>query len=135
MIRFVIVVIGELKTMSRNQLIKRFHALVNEGYYKGAISILERIKDKQTQIYTCFMALAAEGVKRAIEEHGAVHVLRDKEEFERAKIGLEDVSPYAVLHVDGLDNEGDVEGLEEMLDFVPDDNPLKQYYQELEQEA
>ncbi len=114
--------------MSQNQKIKKFHKLVINGNYLAAIGVLKRIKNKQVQIDECYMAVTGLGIMRACDEYGEVKVYGNKEEYDRAKIGLDDCSPYAVLYGGNFAKETEVEGLEDMLDFVPEDNPLKQYY-------
>lgn len=98
--------------------------------YSSTIKYLEQIEDIEERKSLCFFVLAVKGMEKAMVEHGHIKIISNKEKYEKAKSGMEDVSPYAVIHVEGFKPESPVEGLEEMLDFIPDDDPLKIYYRE-----
>lgn len=117
--------------MSYDSIEEKVDSLTSKGDFEGAVNLLKKITDPELRINICYSALAGLAVARAIEEYGEVAVLEDKEKYERAKIGLEDLPPHAILYKDPDDN---VHGLEDMMDFIPEDNPLKQYYNEIDQE-
>lgn len=106
----------------------KLYSFLDKEDYEGAVQFLETIKDKGKRKELCFLGLSIEGMKKAMAEYGSVVITPDKEKYERAKSGLEeDIGPYNVLHVKDFDKNSKVEGIEEMLDFVPEDNPLKKF--------
>ena len=114
--------------MSKENLRKKVDMLLSDRNYSGIVNLLKKIQDEQLRLQTCYVTLVCLGMERAIEEYGRVTVLEDKEKYERAKIGLEDLPPHAVLYRHPDDT---LEGEDEMLDFVSEDNPLKQYFREI----
>ena len=81
-----------------------------------------------------FTFLTAIKNQRFLRFQGAVahRFFDDKEEYERAKMGMADVPPYAILYR----GEDDVmQGVEDLVEsFVPEGNPLRRYYEGLVQE-
>jgi len=98
--------------------------------YSSAIKYLEQIEDIEERKSLCFFVLAVKGMEKAMVEHGHIEIISNKEKYEKAKSGMEDVSPHAVIHAEGFKPDSPVEGLEDMLDFIPEDDPLKIYYRE-----
>ena len=106
----------------------RINGAIDSGDYNKALGVLNWIRDTERRRKLCTYALMRDGLGRAHEEFGKVLRLTDYEQYLSAKRGMENMSPYAVLFED---NEG-VYGLEDMIDLVPDDNPVKQLWRELE---
>ncbi|MBR9691410.1 hypothetical protein GOV06_01365 [Candidatus Woesearchaeota archaeon] len=104
--------------------------LAGEDRFEEIIDLVRTILDKEKQRQICFITLATYGTALAANEYGRVIMINDKKEYERAKQGMEDVSPHAVLYIDKHEN---VHGLEGMLEFVHEDNPLIKYYRELDE--
>ncbi len=115
----------------RNGLLDTVNSFVKIEDYNGAVNILKKIKNKKMRVDVCYMALFLDAADRVMIEHGEITIMKDREKYERAKKGLEDTSPHNILLVENMDDNSPVEGIEEMFDFVPDDNPLKQYYFEI----
>lgn len=119
--------------MACENISKMLSELIVHEKYAEAINILNSIKDEQKRREECFAQLAVLGMERAIEEYGEVTVLDDKEKYERAIAGMEDIPPHAVIYRNPKTD--DMDGLERMVDFVPEDNPLKQYWRKIESAA
>jgi len=103
-------------------------SLVCENNFEEAVALLKTISDKEEQRRVCFLTLSTYGAGLAAAEYGEVRIIQDKGEYEKIKRGMGDFAPNAVLYVDGDEN---VHGLEEMLDFIPEDNPMKQFYMKI----
>lgn len=104
--------------------------LVGEGNFDEAVRQIKKIKDKRERIRFCLESIMHIGYLKAEEEFGEVKVFEDRGAYERAKKGMDDCSPYAVLLI-----EGDrVHGLEEMTELVPEDNPLVVYFHSFSEE-
>ena len=104
-------------------------ALLKDKKYNKAISALGQIRDLEERKNLCFWALGMYGLLLALEEHGRVAIAENREKYERAKAGLEDISPYTVLEK----RDGAITGecLSKILDFIPEDNLVKQYWYRL----
>jgi len=117
--------------MDYNTIENRVHSLTKENRFEEAVNLLKKITDLESKIKICYGALVGFAICKVIDEYGEVALLEDKEEYERAKKGMEDLPPHAILYKDEND---DVHGLDDMLDFVPEDNPLKRYYLEINED-
>lgn len=117
--------------MTEDYITERLESFVARGLYDQAVQLIRVIRNSEWRIELCRSALADDAIDRAIGEYGGVVVLEDEDKYKRAKIGMEDLSPHAVLY---RDENGELHGIEDMIDFIPEDNPLKQLYRELESE-
>ncbi len=111
--------------MKSSPIEERIYSFACKERFEEAINLLKKITDSELRIQVCYNVLIGFAISIAIKEYGGVVVLEDKDKYERAKIGLEDLPPYAILYKDTDDN---IQGLEDMLDFVPEYHPIKQYY-------
>ena len=111
--------------MPIDNLFSIVNELVESQNYEKALKIINNIKDKERRVKLCYELLICEGLSRAIGEYGEVYILKDKDKYERAKMGMEDLPPHAVIYGD---ENGMAHGLDNFLDFIPKDNPLKEYY-------
>lgn len=114
--------------MAEDYIEERLKSFVERGLYDQAIGLIRRIRDPERRVELYFSAVAWDILNRITEEYGKIVILDDKAEYERAKIGMEDCSPYAVLYQD----ENGLHGIEDMLDFILEDNPLIQLCREPE---
>jgi len=117
--------------MKDTSLADRVNILASEGEFEKVVDLLKRTSDSKLSLQICYDTLVSIGILRAIEEYGKVTILDDRQQYERAKRGMEDFPPHAVLYR-GPDDVMD--GADDMLDFVPEDNPLKQYFQQISQD-
>ncbi len=114
----------------KKELLDKLYSFLDNEDCEGAVQFLETIEDKEKREDLCSLGLLIEGAKKAIDEYGEIRVTSDREKYERAKMGLEDMSPHTVLHTQGFNPESELESVETMIDFVPEDNPLKKYWRE-----
>lgn len=103
--------------------------LLAKKKYEEVLVLLNGIPRYDDRIQMCYELLSLEAVVNAINEFGEVRVMENREEYERTRAGMGDFSPYAVLYRNPKTDY--VDGLEEMIDLVPLDNPLKRFYLEI----
>jgi len=97
--------------------------------YGGMVRAVKCVPDLRERQQLCFSLLACIGMVRAVDEYGSIVIIDDREKYERARSGLENVPPEIVFFKDGRDCLHDPERL---TDFVPEDNPLKKYWRGIE---
>ena len=108
---------------------KRLFSLLDNKDYEGVVRFLKVIEDEERRSDLCLLALAICGIEKIYEEYGGIRLTKDEEEFEQAKIGLGELPPNTVFYEDG---KGFLHGAEIMLDFVNEDNLIKQYWKEID---
>jgi len=113
------------------ELSDRITSLIKEERFEDALKVLKTIPERQNQLYVGYANLVAYASSRIVEEYGGLCIMEDRNEYEKAKSGLGDCSPHQVLFEDA---NGNLEGTDEILDIIPDENPLKKYVIELGQE-
>ena len=99
------------------------------GDYEGMVRAVKCVLDLKERQQLCFSLLACMGMVRAVDVYGKIFIIDDREKYERARMGLENVPPEIVFFKDRQDNLHDPERL---TGFVPEDNPLKKYWREIE---
>jgi hypothetical protein len=114
--------------------LEKIYSFIDSKDYEGIVKYLEAMIDKEERKEICKVALTILGMQKAMEEYGSVRIIGNKEEYEKAKMGLSDCSPNNILYVKDLNEDSSVEGIEEMIDFVPEDNPIKMYYRDITEE-
>jgi len=111
--------------MFDTELLLGFYSLTVEGDYDSVIGILDGIRDLQLREDLCFGVLNVMAMRKALDEYGEFQILKSREEWELARTGfLDNVDSRVVLYTE---NEM-ICGIEDLLDLVPEDNPLKKYY-------
>ena len=120
---------GSCFRMDEEYVLNKLAKLTMEDRYDEAVSLLRSIGDEEKRLELCRWTLIGDGISRAIEEYGEVFVLDDREKYERARKGMEDIPPHAVIYRDPVTDE--VDGLENIIDFIPSDNPVMLFYKEL----
>lgn len=115
--------------MNEEAVRDRFDFLMEQECY-GDATLLLRGADLSgaARADFCFGALVDLALPRAVREFGKVVTYESHADYEMAKLGMRDVSPYAALYVDEDEN---VHGLGDLFFLISDDNPLKKYYEEL----
>ncbi|MDD5192419.1 MAG: hypothetical protein PHH54_06160 [Candidatus Nanoarchaeia archaeon] len=110
--------------MGNVAIISKINGMIKNQDYLKAIDCLEKIKNIDKRIEICSEALSFLGVEKAVEKYGRVVIYENKEDYDLAKKGLAGISPDALLY---RDKDDLMCGLEDMLNFIPDDNPIKRY--------
>ena len=106
-------------------------SFLDEQDYDGAIKFLEDIIDKEKRHRVCYKTLIFMGLYKIVEEFGEIEVNTNREEYQRARIGVGDCSPHSIFYTEDFRGENSkMEGLEKAWDIIPEDNPLKIYYTE-----
>jgi len=112
---------------------KAFSRLVRVGRYEDAIALLETIPDAVAK-QMCFDKLGGIAGGIVMEQIGDILVTKDRAMYERVLAGNGDHSPYAVLYMECEDpdneDDGEIHGLERLIDFISDQHPLKKYYEQ-----
>jgi len=117
--------------MNNYSIEERIYDLTNKSKFEDAVSLLISIVDLEVRIQICYQALTCLAISKVTDEYGEVVMMEDKDEYENAKRGIGNYSPHMVLF---RDQDDTVHGLDDMLDFIPEDNPLKQYYHKIEED-
>jgi len=103
--------------------------LATEDNYAGAVDYLRKIKDREYAAQVCSDICLGIGLTFVLARGDDIRVLEDRDLYDRSKRGeVPEIPPYAVLFK-GPDDEMD--GVDDIIDQIPDDNPLKQYYREI----
>ncbi len=102
--------------------------LIYKKEYVKALEIMETITDKRKKITMVLGAITQISAIKISNEYGGSKFFKKREDFEKAKMGIGDCSPYTAFL---LDDEGKVENTGDMLDFVPPDNPVRKYLESL----
>jgi len=113
-----------------SELENRIFQLIDEEDYGGVIQILDNIEEIEKRKEFCGLAIAITGLKKVMDEYGEVAVTKDREAYERGRMEIGEFSPYQIF----FEDEEGMFNVKEILDFIPEDNSLKLYYKELEQE-
>jgi len=97
-----------------------------KGDFKKAADTIRDIADPCERFKQCFNAVLGHALDKMMAEYGKIMIYNQRDKYEEAKRGMADISPHAALL-----NEDDLVDIKDMLDFVPDDNPIKQLFYEL----
>jgi hypothetical protein len=108
---------------------EKMQNLLVKGDYEGVVRFLEGMNDPEIQKGLCYMALVLCGMDKIDEEYGSIETTRDEREFNMRRAGIGEGSPYTIF----LEDEDEcINGTENAVDFVPEDNPIKMYWKGLD---